>query len=367
LREEDAGMAKKVLVFLGTNKGAFILESDAARRNWAMRGPYCDGWVIHHVIFDPESGAIFAAGGNPWTGVGVWRSHDLGETWENSGEGLAYGEEDPPIKSVWSLSAAHGRLHAGVEPAGLFASDDGGKSFSHVAGLRDHPTRPEWQAGGGGMILHSLVPDPHDSDQLWVGISVAGVYHTGDGGKTWTPRNRGTRADYAPEDQRYPEYGQCVHSVARAPGRAERLYQQNHCGMYRSDDGGRAWESIEEGLPSSFGFPVVVHPSDPDTVWLIPLNGDQAGRFVPDAKAAVWRSTDAGKTWTDLRNGLPQKDAYLCILRQAFAADTLDRTGLYFGSNSGSLFASADEGESWNQIAQHLPIIFSVETAVVDT
>jgi len=359
-------MAKKVLVLLGTNKGAFVLESDASRETWTMRGPFCDGWVIHHVVHDAKTGRLHAGGGNPWTGIGVWQSDDLGESWKQSGDGFAYEGDDPAIKSVWSLAVADGKLYAGVEPAGLFVSKDGGDSFSHVKGLRDHPTQPEWQAGGGGMILHSIVPDPNDPDQLWAGISVAGVYRTGDGGKTWEPRNRGTRADYNPEDQRYPEHGQCVHAVARAPGTGERLYQQNHCGMYRSDDGGRAWTSIENGLPSSFGFPVVVHPRDPDTVYLIPLNGDSAGRYVPDARAAVWRSRDAGESWQDLRNGLPQQDAYLCILRQAFAADTLDKAGLYFGSNSGSLFASADEGESWRQIAQHLPIIFSVETAVVD-
>jgi hypothetical protein len=323
--------------------------------------------VIHHVIHDQETGRIYAGGGNPWTGVGVWQSDDLGESWREPGDGLAYEGDDPAIKSIWSLALSGDRLYAGVEPAGLFVSSDGGANFTHVHGLRDHPTRADWQPGGGGLILHTIVPDSEDADQMWVGISVAGVYRTGDGGRTWEPRNRGTRADYNPEDQRYPEHGQCVHAITRAPGKGERLYQQNHCGMYRSDDGGKAWESIEDGLPSSFGFPVVVHPRDPDTVFLIPLNGDSAGRYVPEAKAAVWRSKDAGRSWQDLRNGLPQKDAYLCILRQAFAADTLDEVGLYFGSNSGSLFASADEGESWRQIAQHLPIIFSVETAVVET
>jgi photosystem II stability/assembly factor-like uncharacterized protein len=358
-------MAKRVLVLLGTNKGAFVLESDENRRNWEIRGPYCDGWVIHHAIHDPATGTILAAGGNPWMGIGVWRSDDLGKSWEKTGGEIAYEGGEPPVKSVWSLCAARGRLYAGVEPAGLFASDDGGETFTHVSGLREHPSQPEWQAGGGGMILHTLAPDPDDSQQLWAGISVAGVFHTGDGGKTWSPRNRGTRSDYAPENQRYPEYGQCVHSLARAPGTQQRLYQQNHCGMYRSDDGGVRWESIEDGLPSSFGFPVAVHPRDPDTVYLVPLNGDQAGRYVPDGKAAVWRSKDAGRSWTDLRSGLPQDNAYLCILRQALAADMLEPAGIYFGSNSGALFASADEGESWEQIAQHLPIIFSVETAVV--
>ncbi|MCB1513192.1 MAG: exo-alpha-sialidase, partial [Hyphomicrobiaceae bacterium] len=169
---------------------------------------------------------------------------------------------------------------------------------------------PHWNPGGGGLILHSLVPNPDDPDELWVGISAAGVFHTSDGGRTFEPRNRGTRADFNPEDQRYPEYGQCVHCIVMAPGRPNRLYQQNHCGMYRSDDGGRNWECIEEGLPSTFGFPAAAHPRDPEKVFLLPLNGDSVGRFMPEGRAAVWCSGDAGGTWTDLREGLPQENAF---------------------------------------------------------
>ena len=214
---------------------------------------------------------------------------------------MRQGEE--PIKAVWSLAPAAASLYAGVEPAGLFRSDDGGQSWRHVAGLRDHPSRPHWQPGGGGLILHSLVPHPSDERQLWVGISAAGVFHTADGGETWEPRNRGTRADFLPEDQSYPEYGQCVHCLVMAPGMPDRLYQQNHCGMYRSDDGGRHWESIEAGLPSSFGFPAAVHPRDPETLYLLPLNGDIDGRYVPDARAAVWRTRDGGDSWEDAARG----------------------------------------------------------------
>ncbi len=249
---------------------------------------------------------------------------------------------------------------------GCSAATDGGSSWRHVAGLREHPTRPHWQPGGGGLILHSLVLNPADARQIWVGISSAGVFHTADGGATWEPRNRGTRADFMPEDQRYPEFGQCVHCLVMATGRPERLYQQNHCGMYRSDDGGREWRSIEAGLPSSFGFPAAVHPREPGTLYLLPLNGDIAGRYVPDAKAAVWRTQDGGETWQDLREGLPQQNVFFGVLRQAMATDRLAPAGVYFGTNSGALYASVDEGDSWRCIAQHLPMITSVETLVVE-
>jgi molybdopterin converting factor small subunit len=208
-----------------------------------------------------------------------------------------------------------------VQPAGLFLSGDSGQTWEPVSGLRDHPTRPQWNPGGAGLILHSLVIDPDNHDRLWVGISAAGVFHSADGGKTWEPRNKGTRADFNPDDQRYPEFGQCVHCVVKAPGMNDRLYQQNHCGMYRSDDAGTSWQSIEAGLPSSFGFPAAVHPRDPETLFLLPLNGDIRGRYVPDGKAAVWRTHDGGATWQAMRNGLPQENVFYGVLRQAMATD----------------------------------------------
>ncbi|WP_018428690.1 sialidase family protein [Hoeflea sp. 108] len=359
-------MAEKVLVLLGTKKGAFIAESDAARRSWKLRGPYCETWPINHVVADPKTDAIWGAGGNEWFGPAVWKSTDLGETWTHSSEGLAYAEGEEPIKAVWSLAKGNGSLYAGVQPAGLFRSDDDGHSWSHVEALQKHPSRPHWNPGGAGLILHSLVLDPDDHDRIWIGISAAGVFYSGDGGQSWEPRNLGTRADFLPEGENYPEFGQCVHNLVMAPGMPDRLYQQNHCGMYRSDDGGRRWVSIEKGLPSTFGFPAAAHPRDPDTLYLVPLNGDSAGRYVPDAKAAVWRTRDAGHGWQAMRNGLPQENAYIGVLRQAMATDRLEPAGVYFGTSSGALFASSDEGESWIDVAQHLPTILSVETLVVD-
>ena len=358
-------MSAKVLILLGTSKGAFIAESDTKRNSWELRGPFCDTWPINHVAGDPATGAIYAGGGNKWFGHDVWKSTDLGATWTRSGEGLAYDEGKEPVEAVWSFASQNGSLYAGVKPAGLFRSDDGGQSWRHIGGLQEHPTRPDWHGGGAGLILHSIVLDPADEKRMWVGMSSVGVFHSADGGKTWEPRNKGTRADFMPEDQRYPVIGQCVHCLVGAPGMSDRLYQQNHCGMYRSEDGGKTWESIEAGLPSSFGFPAAAHPRDPSTLFLMPLNGDTDGRYPPDAKAAVYRTRDRGATWQALTKGLPQR-AYFAVLRQAMATDRSEPAGIYFGTNTGTLFASRDEGDSWTPIAEHLPTVLSVETMVLD-
>jgi photosystem II stability/assembly factor-like uncharacterized protein len=355
----------RVLVLLGTKKGAFIAESDGARKDWTLRGPFCNTWPIHHFIADPATGAVHAAGGNEWFGPAIWTSRDLGESWTHSSQGLAYEEGRDPVSAAWSVAPRDGDILVGVQPAGLFRSTDGGASFEHVEGLQKHPTRPHWNAGGAGLILHSIVSDKENADSIWVGISSAGVFYTGDGGETWEPRNKGTRAGFFPEGQQYPEFGQCVHNLVHAAD-GKRLYQQNHCGMYRSDDDGRTWQSIEDGLPSEFGFPAGAHPRDTDTLYFIPLNGADKGRFVPDGKAAVWRTRDGGRTWSDMRAGLPQENAYFGVLRQAMATDRMEPAGVYFGTGSGTLYGSADEGDTWFEIAAHLPTISSVETYVID-
>ena len=359
-------MADRTALLVGTRKGGFVLASDGDRSAWQIRGPLCEGWPIHDMTADPATGAIFAGGGSPWYGAAVWRSDDLGETWTHSSLGLTYGDTDgaPRMETVWNVTPAHGAVYAGVEPAGLFRSVDGGKTWSHVEGLTNHPTRSAWEPGAGGLCLHSIVPHPEDPDRMWVGISAVGTFETQDGGSTWETRNKGVRADFVPGPP--PEFGQCVHKLVIAADGGEHLYQQNHCGVYRSTDGGRQWEEITGALPSDFGFPMAAHPRDPQTVWTIPLNGADKGRFVPDGSVAVWRTNDGGGSWSRAGDGLPQQDAYVNVLREAMAVDRLDPVGVYFGTSTGQLYGSADEGRSWRLIADNLPSIWSVDTVVLD-
>jgi len=359
-------MTERVELLIGTKKGAFILESDGSRRDWRVRGPFCEKWPIHHVVRSSD-GTLYAGGGSPWYGATVFRSDDDGATWSQSSAGLTYGDGDdtPKVTTVWNLTpSADGKtVYAGVEPAGLFRSDDRGETWSHVAGLREHPSTPEWQPGNGGLILHSIALDPTNADHMWVGISSVGAFETTDGGATWETRNKGVRADFYPGDP--PEFGQCVHKLLPDPKDPSRLIQQNHCGVYRSDDGGSTWTEITNNLPSDFGFPMAVHPQQPETLWVIPHSGPEAGRHMIDGHAAVWRSTDRGDTWQQMDAGLPVENAYLTVLREAMGTDRLDPVGVYFGTSTGQVFGSANEGESWQLLADFLPDVWSVEAAVV--
>ncbi len=356
-------MADRILLLVGTKKGAFIVESRDGRRSWTVHGPTCDGYPIQDISRDAATGALYAGGGSAWYGPTVFRSDDLGKTWTQSSDGLTYGDDGPKITAVWNVTAAHGAVHAGVGPAGLFRSDDGGRTWAHVEGLTNHPTRPTWEPGAGGLILHTIVPHPTDPARMWIAISAVGTFETRDGGATWEPRNQGVRADFMPDP--LPVTGQCVHKLVMAAGEPEHLYQQNHCGQYRSLDGGLTWQDIGAGLPSEFGFPMVAHPRDPKTVWAIPLNGAELGRFMPDGSAAVWRTQDGGDSWIRGETGLPQRDAYFGVLREAMARDELDPVGVYFGTSTGQLYGSRDGGDGWMPIITTLPPIYSVEAIVV--
>jgi photosystem II stability/assembly factor-like uncharacterized protein len=354
-------MADRVALLIGTPKGAFILDGEPGRERWDVRGPLCEGWPVHDISVEPASGALLAGAASEWYGPAVWRSEDLGRTWTHSSEGLTYGDDGPKLTRVWNVAAAHGLIYAGVEPAGLFRSRDGGTTWEHVEGLTKHPTRPEWQPGNGGLCLHSIVPSPTDPERVWVGISAVGVFETQDGGADWELRNKNVRAEFAPV--RYPEFGQCVHKLVIASDGGEHLYQQNHCGVYRTFDGGRNWDEITEGLPSEFGFPMAAHPRDPRTAWVIPLEGE--GRMMPDAQAAVWRTNDGGDSWIRSTDGLPGDHAFVGVLREAMAVDRHDPVGVYFGTSTGRVYGSRDEGRSWRLIADNLPKIHSVEAVTL--
>ncbi len=353
------------VLLVGTRKGCFMLESDENRRDWNVRGPFCEGWPIYHAVHDPASGAIYAAAASEWHGAGVWRSADLGESWEFSSEGLSYPDGDLKLSKISGLTAAHGRLLAGTEAAGVFESRDGGESWSLLSTLDGQPGRSHWNNPGnqppGHLGLPAILPHPDETSRFWAVVQGYGIFETSDDGASWTPRNRGLRADWPREE---PEVGYCVHKLVMSPVDYDRLYQQNHCGMHRSDDGGRSWVEVTDGLPTDFGFAAAAHPRDRDTFYVIPLDPGH-GRCMPEGRAAVWRSRDAGATWERLDQGLPQRNAHLGVLREGMAIDAIEKPGLYFGTSTGQVFASADEGETWSEIASYLPAISCVEVAVL--
>ncbi len=360
-------MARDILLMCGTSKGAFLFHSRAGGA-FVQSGPFLPEAEVNHVTWDPRDWSILAAANSPFYGAAVRRSRDMGATWDKVGEGPAYGPDDEEsVTRVWHIvpgPAEHpGEIYAGVEASGLFRSGDGGETWHEVRALREHPTHSEWGPGFGGKCLHTIALDPFRPGRIFTACSAGGVYRSDDAGKAWAPRNRGLSAEFMPEGQQYPEVGQCVHKFSLSPAKKDRIYLQNHGGVYRSDDGGDSWNYIAGGLPSDFGFPVVAHPRREDTAFVIPI--ERRGRYAPQGNLTVWRTDDAGETWRPLRKGLAT-GVYVAVLRDAFTADGEDPLGLYFGTASGSVFASSDEGEIWQEIGRHLPRILSVEAAALD-
>ena len=360
-------MSEAVLL-VGTKKGLWVGRSDGSRRRWQFDAPQflMDGIYATCIDTSGDRPRLFVGGTSEHWGPGVYRSDDLGHSWtETLGAAVRFPAGiGASVERVWQIQPSpieKDVVWVGTQPSALFRSEDRGESFELVRSLWDHPHRPEWGAGFGGQAIHTIVPDPFDRRRVTVAMSTGGVYRTEDAGRSWSPHNTGIKAYFFPDP--WPEFGQCVHKVAAHPDRPKLMYAQNHHGVYRSEDGGTTWISIADGLPADFGFPIVVHPHDPETVFVFPLIADSA-RIPPDGKARVWRSTDAGRTWTASRRGLP--DAfYAAVMRDAMTADEAESVGLYFGARDGSLWSSLDDGESWSEIACHLPNILCVRAAVV--
>ena len=382
-----------VRVLVGTRKGAFILTSDGKREKWNIEGPHFAGWEIYHLKGSPvDPNRIYASQTSGWFGQLVQRSNDGGKTWE-----VPSGEEAPPtfparasnkfvydesketgkpltthqwydgtqhpweFKRVWhfepSLHDAD-TVYAGVEDAALFRSTDGAKSWHELPGLRGHGTGPDWQPGAGGMCLHTIILDPAKPERIYIAISAAGAFRTDDGGKTWKPINKGLYSKYIPDPT--AEVGHCVHHVAMNPRRPDVLFMQKHWDVMRSDNAGDQWTKISGNLPTDFGFVIDVHAHEPETVYVVPIKSDSE-HFPLDGKLRVYRSKSGGNEWEELKKGLPERDCYVNVLRDAMAVDQLDECGVYFGTTGGQVYASADAGDHWAPIVHDLPAVLSVE------
>lgn len=352
--------AGDTVLLVGTKRGLFVARSDDDRATWRISEPRLVGREVYHAFIDARDGTAWAATDHAVWGAHVHRSDDGGETWETLEAAPHYADERG-LKAIWFLApgSAHepDTLYAGIEPAGLFVSRDRGVSWESVASLNDHHTNITWQPAGGGLALGSIQHDPHDANRIFCSLSAGGVYRSDDGGASWHTCNRGVRAEFLPD--RYPQAGQCVHRVLAHPARAGRLYQQNHCGVYRSDDGGDSWVEITKGLPSEFGYALAVDPADADAAYVIPEESSHM-RTTVGGMLRVFRTRDAGATWVPLTRGLPQEHAYVTVLRDGMCNDDADPAGLYLGTSSGHLFASRDGGDQWQLVAGYLPRILSV-------
>lgn len=365
-----------VILRIATRKGAFSLHSDGERKQWRLSGPQLLGHVVHHIVHDPRRPElVLLAAKTGHLGPTMYRSLDGGEHWNEVQQPPAFrpaatGETARAVDSVFWLTPGHASepevWYAGTSPAGLFRSEDGGDHWQPVAGFNDHPMRSQWVAGGtpSGELLHSILVDPRDARHLYVGISIGGIFESLDGGASWEPLNQGVAADFLPDPD--APFGHDPHCVVLHPARPDRLYQQNHCGIYKLDRPDRRWERIGNAMPrdvGDIGFPIVPHPRDPNTAWVFPMDGTSVWpRTAIDGKPAVYRTQDAGRSWQRLDRGMPALQAWWTVLRQAMCADALEPAGLYFGTTSGEVWASAG-GESWQCIARHLPQILAVTAA----
>jgi len=358
-------MNSRNLVMVGTKKGAFVFESKDGRRTWKSTGPHFKGTQIYHVTYDPRNKLILAAVDSFVWGPTIARSSDLGKTWKESKKPPKFPKGgDLTVNRVWHIEPANQDepevIYCGVDPGALFKSADAGESWLLNRGLLNHETRSKWQPGFGGLCLHTILIDPRDPDSMIVAISSVGALKSTDGGKTWDFRNKDVLADFMPPKQQFPVYGQCPHHLVRHPSSPDRIYQQNHSGVYRSDDNAETWVDISKGLPARFGFAIATDPNDPKRVFVAPEESG-AARLPPNGRFLVWRSDDAGRSWSPLGSGLP-RHSYYNVLRDGMSSDREDPCGVYFGTTTGQLYGSRNGGNRWELIADGLPPIYSVST-----
>jgi photosystem II stability/assembly factor-like uncharacterized protein len=388
----------KVRLLVGTRKGAFILTSDGKRQDWEVSGPHFAGWEIYHLKGSPvDSNRIYASQTSGWFGQIIQRSNDGGKTWEQPGtpageptttpEGMPKAESNKFVydtssesgksmtthmwydgtahpwefKRVWHIEPSFtdpDLVYAGVEDAAIFRTTDGGKNWHELPGLRGHGTGPKWQPGAGGLAVHTILLDPKNPARMYVAISAAGAFRTDDAGKTWKPINRGLKSQYIPDPN--AEVGHCVHRIALHPSRPDVLFMQKHWDVMRTDNAGDAWTEVSGNLPTDFGFPIDVHAHEPETIYVVPIKSDSE-HFPMDGKLRVYRSRSGGNEWEPLTKGLPQKDCYVNVLRDAMCVDSMDSCGVYFGTTGGQVYGSTDSGNTWNAIVRDLPAVLSVE------
>ena len=364
----------RVRVLVGTRKGGFVLESGGKRQQWDVTGPHFAGWQIYHIKGSPaDPNRLYASQSLDWFGQVIQRSDDGGKTWEAVGNDFVYdgapgthqwydGTPHPwEFARVWHLEPSltdADTIYAGVEDAALFRSTDAGKSWRELPGLREHGSGPRWQPGAGGMCLHTILLDPSNPERIFIAISAAGAFRSDDAGATWRPINRGLRSEQIPDPT--AEVGHCVHRIAMHRSRPSVLFMQKHWDVMRSDDAGESWREISGNLPTDFGFPIDVHAHEPETVYVVPIKSDSE-HYPPEGQLRVYRSRTGGDEWEALGKGLPQRDCYVNVLRDAMAVDSLDPCGVYFGTTGGQVYSSADAGDSWAAIVRDLPAVLSVE------